>query len=63
MRRGDVQEAQFVGAGSVIGYRAFDGVTCIAQIDEINALDDAPVLDVEARNETLLKQGRSRGIA
>src|SRR5208283_2846768 len=38
-------------AGGVIGDRALHGIAGIAQIDEIDALDDAPVFDVETRNE------------
>ena len=45
--RGDVEEAELVGAGGVIGDRRFDGIAGVAQVDEIDALDHAPVLDVE----------------
>ena len=53
--RGDVEEAQFVGAGLVVGDGAFDGVAGVAQVDEIDALDDAAVLDVEAGDDARLK--------
>jgi hypothetical protein len=53
--RGDVEKAQLVGAGGVIGDRAFDRIAGVAQIDEIDALDDAAVLDVEAGNDADLE--------
>ena len=49
--RGDVEKAQFVGAGLVIGDGAFDRIAGVAQVDEIDALDDAAVLDVETGND------------
>ena len=44
---GDVQETQFVRAGSVIHDGAVDRIASVAQIDEVDALDDAAVLDVD----------------
>jgi hypothetical protein len=58
MRGGNVEEAQFVGAGGVIGDRGFDGIAGIAQIDEIDALDDSPVLDVETGDHANLEHSR-----
>ena len=52
---GDVEEAQFVGAGLVVGDGAFDRIAGVAQVDEIDALDDAAVLDVEAGDDAGLK--------
>ena len=49
--RGDVEEAQLVGAGRVIGDGRFDRIAGVAQIDEIDALDDAAVFHVEAGND------------
>ncbi len=49
--RGDVEKAQFVGARLVVGDGAFDGIAGVAQVDEIDALDDTAVLDVEAGDE------------
>jgi hypothetical protein len=43
--RGDVEEGELVGTGSVIGDRGFDGIAGIAQVDEVDALDDPAVLD------------------
>ena len=55
---GDVEEAQFVGAGLVVGDGAFDRIAGVAQVDELDALDDAAVLDVEAGDDAGLKHGR-----
>ena len=52
---GDVEEAQLVGAGRVIGHRALDRIAGVAQVDELHALDDAAVLDVEAGDDADLK--------
>ena len=51
MARGNVEKAQFVGAGGVIGNRGFDRIASVAQIDEIDAFDHAAVFDVEAGND------------
>ena len=51
MARGDVEEAELVRARRVIEHRLLDRIARIAQIDEIDALDDAPVLHVEAGND------------
>ena len=55
MGRGNVEEAQFVGAGGVIRNRRFDGIAGVAQVDEIDALDHAAVLDVETGNDADLE--------
>jgi hypothetical protein len=34
--RRDVEEAEFVGAGGVVGDRRFDGIARVAQIDEVD---------------------------
>ena len=52
---GDVEEGQLVGARRVIGDRRFDRIAGVAQIDEIDALDDAAVLHVEAGNDADLE--------
>ena len=57
--RGDVEEGELVGAGRVIGDRRLDRIAGVAQIDEVDALDDAAVLDVEAGNDADLEHGRS----
>ena len=58
--RGDVEEGQFVGAGRVIGDRRLDRIAGVAQIDELDALDDAAVLHVEAGNDADLEHGSGR---
>ena len=58
MGGGDVEEAEFVGAGGVIGDRRFDGIAGVAQVDEIDALDHAAVLDVEAGDHANLEHDR-----
>ena len=62
---GDVEKAEFVGAGGVIGFGGFHRIARIHQIDELHALDDAAILDVEARNEADFKHrsGSCRGSA
>ncbi len=57
MARGDVEEGEFVGAGPVIGDSRRDGIASVAQIDEIDAFDDAAVFDVEAGNDADLEHG------
>ena len=48
---GDVEEDQFVGAVAVVAIGQFDGVAGIAQIDEVDAFDDAAAGDVEAGDD------------
>ncbi len=55
MGRRDVEEAQLVGAGGVIGDRRLHRIAGIAQIDEIDALDHPAVLDVETGNHAHLE--------
>ena len=50
-RRGDVEERQFVGAFAVVAFGQFDGVAGVAEVLEVDALDDATVVDVEAGND------------
>ena len=52
MRRGNIKEAQLVGTCRIIGLRLFDRIASIAQIDEIDALDHAPIGDIKAWNDT-----------
>ena len=58
--RRDVEEGQFVGAGRVIGDRGFDRIARVAQVDEVDALDDAAVLHVEAGNDADLERHQAR---
>ncbi len=47
----NVQEREFVGALLVVAPRDLDRIAGVAQIDEVDALDDAAVRDVEAGND------------
>ncbi len=51
----DIQEGQFIGAGSIIMRRLLHRIAGIAQIDKIDALDDAAILHVEAGNDADLE--------
>ena len=53
--RRDVEKAEFVRARLVVGDRALHGISGVAQIDEVDALDDAAVLHVEAGNDAGLE--------
>ena len=55
MAGGNVEKAQLVGAFAVVNARLLDRVAGIGQVDEIDALDDPPVLDVEARDNAHLQ--------
>ena len=52
---GDVEKAEFVGPGIVIGLGRLDRIAGIDEIDELHALDDTAVLDVEAGNDAGLE--------
>ena len=58
--RRDVEEAQLVGAGRVVGGGRLDGIAGVLQVDEVDALDDAPVLDVEAGDDADFEHGRDQ---
>ena len=53
VRRGDVEEAELVGARRVVRRRLLDRIARVAQLHELHALDDAAVLDVEAGDDAL----------
>ena len=55
----DVEEAQLVGAGLIVGRGRLDGIAGVLEVDEVDALDDAPVLDVEAGDEADLEHGQA----
>jgi hypothetical protein len=55
MACGNVEKCEFVRAGGVVGLGRLDRIAGIAQVDELDALDDPPVLDIEAGNETYLE--------
>ena len=47
----DVEEAELVGPGGLVGGGAGDGVAGIDDVDEMDALDDAAFADVEAGHD------------
>ena len=49
--RRDVKKRDFIRAFIVILFRDFNRIACIAQIDEINAFDDATRVDIEAGDD------------
>ena len=51
MARADIEEAELVGTGRIVGARRLDWVARIAQIDEVDALDDAPGVHVETGDD------------
>ena len=51
MSGGDVEENDLVRAGIAVTLREFGGVAGIAQIHELDAFDDAAVVDVEAGDD------------
>ena len=51
------RKRELVGAGGVIGDGGFDRIAGVAQIDEIDAFDDAAVLDVEAGDDADFEHG------
>ena len=51
--RADVEERELVGALLVVAPRDLDRIAGIAQVDEVDALDDAAVGDVEAGDDAL----------
>ena len=53
--RRDVEEAELVGAGRVVGARRLDRIAGVGEVDEAHALDDAAVLDVEAGDDAGLQ--------
>ena len=57
MRRADVEEGDLVGAFPVIGAGLLHRVACIAERDEVHALDDAAVLHVEAGDDAECEHG------
>ena len=56
---GDVEEDELVGALGVVVGRELHGVACVTDVDEVGALDDPTIVDVEARDESLQGHGGS----
>ncbi len=55
--RGDVEEAELISARLVVSGSRLDGVAGVAQIDELDAFDDATLFHVEAGYDTDLQHG------
>src|SRR6202011_5457067 len=55
--RRNVEEAQLVGPGGVVGDRRLDRIAGVAQVDEADALDHAAVLHVETGDDADLEHG------
>jgi hypothetical protein len=53
VRGGDVEKDQLVRALAVIDLRLGYRVACVDQIDEVDALDHAPVFHIQAGNHAL----------
>ena len=53
-RGGDVEEHELVGAELRVARRELDRLAHLAQVDEVDALDDPPAGDVEAGDHALL---------
>ena len=63
MGRRDVEKAKLVGAHLVVQHRLFDRIARVAQAHEIDALDDASVLHVQAGNDADFQHQRILAIA
>ncbi len=55
-RGSNVEEAELVRTGSIVGLRRLDRIARVDQVDEIDALDDSTVLDVEAGYDAVLER-------
>ena len=54
---GDIEKAQLVGALAVVEARLSHRIAGIDKIDEVDALDDPPVLDIETGDDPHLQHG------
>src|SRR5690606_14670276 len=61
MRGVDVEKAELVRPGSVIGIGRLDRIAGVDQVDEVHALDDAAVGHVEAGDDAGLEHGSPLG--
>ena len=48
-----IEKGDFVGAGVVVATRDLNRVTCITNADEIDALNHAPLVNIQAGNDSL----------
>ena len=49
----DVEEDEFIGASQFVARRQLNGITSIANVDEVSPLDDAAISYVEAWDNAL----------
>ena len=54
---GDVQEDQLVGALAVVDLRLLDRIAGVAQVEKVDPLDHAAVLDVQAGDDAFGEHG------
>ena len=52
MAGGDVEKDEFIGPIGVVARRHLDGVSGVRDFDELDALNDAPFVDVETGNDS-----------
>ena len=63
---GDVEPAQLVGSLRGVAQGCVDGLATVAEVDELDALDDTPARDIKARDDaaaqhqTFPSQARNR---
>ena len=55
VRGSDIEEHELIGALLAVGLAQLHGVTCIAQVYEIDTFDGATVLHIQTGNDTLGK--------
>jgi hypothetical protein len=55
---GDIEEAEFVRALTIVNAGNFDRVACILQLEKAHALDDAARFDVKARDDSFGEHGQ-----
>ncbi len=63
VRGGDVEEHELVGALAVVVRGQLDRVAGVADVDEFDALDDAPGVDVQAGDHALEVHALTRSSA
>ena len=59
MRGGDIQETEFISSFAIIDGCHFDRISCVAQVHEAYAFDDAAVFHIEAGDNAFGQHGNS----
>ena len=57
-----IEKGDFVGASVIVATRDLNRVTCITNADEIDALNHAPLINIQAGNDPLRKRHQPRVI-